>query len=322
MKSFSPFEPLQVEVGFSLVPLFSGEKEQISDDVQFLRHTFAERFGFILPPIRVVDNPLMTPSSSYEIKINELTVAKETIYSNRYLAIQTPYTFDTIEGISATIPFITDQAYWIEEDKQQEANEKQYVVMSPKTVFMNHLTHVLEHHMHKLVTRQTVADLLEQTESHSPAIVYEIEQANVSMSLIQTVITSLLKERISIRNVPFILENILTFHDSVLHTNELIHQVRKALIPTLLEQAKHHDGTLHYVDVEHQTPDELFLSFVKETLSHAKVSSVQPIFLLNDSETYDKLFDYLHQRQIYAILVDRNHLPFNVSLQKLEVFSK
>lgn len=153
MKNFAPFEPLQVEVGFSLVPLFSEEKEHISDDVQFLRHSFAERFGFILPPIRVVDNPLLTPSSSYEIKINELTVAKETVYSNRYLAIQTPYTFDSIEGICATIPFITDQAYWIEEDKQQEANEKKYLIMSPKTVFMKHLTCTLEHHMHELVTR-------------------------------------------------------------------------------------------------------------------------------------------------------------------------
>jgi flagellar biosynthesis component FlhA len=134
--------------------------------------------------------------------------------------------------------------------------------------------------------------------------------------------TALLKERISIRNVPFILENILTFHESVLHTNELIHLVRKALIPTLLEQAKHHDGTLHYVDVEHSTPDKSFLSFIEETFSRADVSGVQPIFLLNDSETYNKLFDYLHQRQIYAILVDRNHLPFNVSLQKLEIFAK
>lgn len=142
------------------------------------------------------------------------------------------------------------------------------------------------------------------------------------MSLIQTVITALLKERISIRNVPFILENILTFHESVLHTNELIHLVRKSLIPTLLEQAKHHDGTLHYVDVEHSTPDKSFLSFIEETFSHADVSGVQPIFLLNDSETYNKLFDYLHQHQIYAILVDRHHLPFNIPLQKLEIFAK
>jgi len=322
MKNFVPFEPLQVEIGLSMVPFFNGEKESISDDVQFLRHQFAERFGFILPSIRVVDNPLLTPSSSYEIKINELSVAKETVHIDHFLAIQTPYTLDSIEGIHTSIQFLTNDAFWIKENQQQEAIDKKYEVMSPKTIFMTHLTHVLEHHMHELVTRQSIADLLEETEQHSPAIVFELEQANISMSVIQHVITSLLKERISIRNIPFILEMILTSHDSASDTDELLYQVRKALIPTLLEQAKHQEGVWHYVDVEHQLSGEDFLSFVTETLSCAEALGVQPIFLLNDGETQSNLFNFLHQRQIYAIVVERSHLPFNAPLQKIEIFAK
>jgi flagellar biosynthesis protein FlhA len=322
MNNSIQFEPLLLHVGLSIVPLFNDEVERISDEVRFLRRTFADRFGFTLPAIRILDHALLTPSSLYEFKINELTVSREELHIERVLAIQTAYTSDKIDGISTNVSFSTQPAFWIEKDQVKEAEEKRYQIMSPKTVLVTHLSHALENHMHELVTRQSIADLLEQTESHSPAIVYEIEQAGVSMSLIQIVVNALLKERISIRNFPFILETILTWHDRVSHTNELINYVRKALIPTILEPVKHNDRRVYYYEVEHEQADESFVTFIQQCIASASMLDIQPIFLLKDDENYDSMFHYLHERSVYAILLKQDDIPFGTLLQKLDIFSK
>ncbi|RMF10827.1 MAG: EscV/YscV/HrcV family type III secretion system export apparatus protein, partial [Alphaproteobacteria bacterium] len=99
-------------------------------------------------------------------------------------------------------------ATWIDRSLNDEATFKGYTVVDPVTIISTHLTETLKAQMPELLSYAEVQKLLEQLDEKESKLLEDIVPAQISVTGIQRVLQRLLAERVSIRDLPTILEGI------------------------------------------------------------------------------------------------------------------
>ena len=99
-------------------------------------------------------------------------------------------------------------ALWIDASNREEALFRGYTVVDPPTVITTHLTEVVRDHMSELLSYTETQKLMAELDKDQQKLVAEIVPAQISIAGIQRVLQNLLNERISIRDLPTILEGV------------------------------------------------------------------------------------------------------------------
>ena len=143
-------EPIEVEVGYSLVPLVDESKGgNFLNRVVMLRRQFAEDLGFVVPTVRLRDNAELG-ISEYVIKITGEPVARGEVLADRFLAMNQFGSEEEIEGIDTVEPVFQIPAKWITADKRERAMMCGYTVIDPLSVIITHLSEMVKAHAHEL----------------------------------------------------------------------------------------------------------------------------------------------------------------------------
>ncbi len=203
-------DPMELEVGYALVPLVDvGQSGQggggLLARVQMIRQQMAVELGIIVPPIRIRDN-IQLEANEYTVKIQGAVVARGTAEADRFLAMDSGMVTEPIDGIETTEPAFGLPAVWITEANREYAERLGYTVVDAETVVATHLTEVIKTRSHELLTREEVRGLLDKVREHSPNLVQEVVPDLLNIADVQKVLQNLLRERVSIRNLPAILE--------------------------------------------------------------------------------------------------------------------
>ena len=113
-----------------------------------------------------------------------------------------------LPGMHGTEPTFGLPATWIEASLREQAQFKGYTVVDPVTVLATHLTEILRSNVSELLSYAEVRKLLDELGEHESRLLEEIVPAQISYTGIQRVLQMLLNERISIRDLPTILEGV------------------------------------------------------------------------------------------------------------------
>src|SRR3954453_17407016 len=113
-----------------------------------------------------------------------------------------------LPGLHTTEPTFGLRATWVDATLKEEATIKGYTVVDAATVLATHLTEVLKTNMCELLSYAEVQKLLKELPKEQGELVKDIVPALITVSGIQRVLKFLLAERISIRDLPTILEGI------------------------------------------------------------------------------------------------------------------
>ncbi len=97
---------------------------------------------------------------------------------------------------------------WIDPTYREEALFKGYTVVDPPTVITTHLTEVVKDHMSEMLSYAETQKLLDELGKDQQKLVSDVIPSQVTISGLQRVLQNLLGERISIRDLPTILEGI------------------------------------------------------------------------------------------------------------------
>ena len=200
---------LRLELGFDLLPLASGDNSKITEQIKALRRKMAAEMGFITPSVRIQDN-IQLPASRYIIKLKEIEIASGDVRPNRLLAI-CPMGITSqqkLPGEETTEPSFNLPAIWIDPDLKSQATDSGYTVVDPVTVIITHLTEAISQNLGELLTYAAAQTLLDDLPAEDQKLVNDLIPSQVSLSTVQRVLQSLLEERISIRDLPTILESI------------------------------------------------------------------------------------------------------------------
>ena len=210
VEDFLRIDPMELEVGYGLVPLVDVSQSEsggggLLNRVSMIRQQMAQELGIIVPPIRIRDNMELQPNE-YAIKIQGNPVTKAIIEPDKLMAMDVGATTDKIRGIETVEPAFGMPAYWIDENQREKAEQYGYAVVDAETVVATHLTEVIRSRSHELLTSEEVRRLLDNVKESMPNLVQAVTPEPLSPFDIQKVLANLLRERVSIRNLPAFLE--------------------------------------------------------------------------------------------------------------------
>ena len=239
-----------LEIGYRLIPLVQDPRGQgILDHISQLRRRFASREGLVLPPVRIKDNIKLAPNA-YRILVGGQEVARGEIEPGQHLAMDSGAVAGKISGTPTVDPAFGLPALWIPEATKDEAEILGYTVIDPVSVLVTHLSEVLRSALGDILTRDDVKELVENAKKISPAVVEELVPAKIGYGEVQAVMRNLLREGVSIRNVPLILEVIADHVARTKDTDTLAELVRQRLGRALCESHADRNGTVHAVTLD------------------------------------------------------------------------
>ncbi|SDM64886.1 flagellar biosynthesis protein FlhA [Fictibacillus solisalsi] len=229
-------DPVEFEFGYSLIPLAdTNQGGDLLDRVVMIRRQLALELGIILPVVRIRDN-IQLPPSEYRIKIKGNEVAKGELLLDHYLAMSPGIDDEAVRGKETVEPAFGLPALWIAEDMKDRAEMSGYTVVDPPSVVSTHLTEVLKKYAHELIGRQETKQLVDHMRETYPSLVEEVTPDPLSVGEIQKVLSKLLKEKISIRNLLVIFETLADFGKMSRDVDLLTEYVRQALSRQISKQ--------------------------------------------------------------------------------------
>lgn len=228
-------DPIEFEFGYGLIPLVDAQQGgDLLDRVVMIRRQLALELGLVIPVVRIRDNIQLQPNE-YRIKIKGNEMARGELLLDHYLAMS-PGDDDAIDGIDTIEPSFGLPAKWITEEVKEEAEMLGYTVVDPPSVVSTHLTEIIRANAHELLGRQETKQLIDHLRETHAILVDELTPTPLSIGEIQKVLAKLLKENVSIRNLPVIFETLADYAKLTSDTDVLTEYVRQALARQITRQ--------------------------------------------------------------------------------------
>jgi flagellar biosynthesis protein FlhA len=270
-------DELSLEVGYSLVPLVDqNQGGQLLARVKALRQNLAQQLGFIVPPVHITDNVRLKPRE-YVVALRGVEVARWEMLQDHMMAISSEGSPRPLPGTATKEPAFGVAAVWIPGALQNQALASGYAVVDQTSVLATHLAEVVKQHAHELLSRQEVKRLLDRLAESHPKLVEELVPKVLSLGEVQKVLQQLLREQVSIRDLPAILETLLDTAPATKNPVVLVESVRQALGRALVRPLLSDTGGLRVVTLDHALEEELGRAF-GAPLPPAGASGLQPPF--------------------------------------------
>jgi len=237
-------DDVKVELGYGLLVLINDlEGRRLTDQIKALRRTLATDFGFVMPPVRILDN-MRLPTYGYAIRIKEMEAGTGEVRLNQLMAMDPRGGQVDMPGEHVREPAFGLPATWIDDSLREEATFRGYTIVDPATVLTTHLTEILKENMADLLSYTEVQKLLKDLSPEQKKLVDDLVPSVVSNTTLQRVLQALLKERVSIRDLGAILEALAEAAPHTSSLTNLVEAVRARLARQLCWQNKGDDGNL------------------------------------------------------------------------------
>jgi flagellar biosynthesis protein FlhA len=202
-------DDLKIELGYALLPLVNAPdgSDRLTEQIKALRRSLAAEMGFIMPAVRILDN-VQLDANSYVIKIKEVESGTGKVWHGQYMVMDPAGGQVTLPGLHTSEPTFGLPATWIDAALREEASVKGYTVVDAATVLATHLTELIKTNMSELLSYGEVQKLIRELPKEQGELLKDIVPAQITISGIQRVLQILLAERVSIRDLPTILEGI------------------------------------------------------------------------------------------------------------------
>jgi len=200
---------IRLELGYGLLTLINAPKDgqKLTDQIKALRRQLATEVGFVMPSVRIQDN-MQLPANTYVIRVKEIEAGRGDLRPNMLMVMDPRGEEISIPGEKTTEPTFGLPAMWIEEANREEALFRGYTVVDPATVVTTNITELIKDNMSELLSYAETQKLLDEIDKDHQKLVADTIPAMISLGGIQRILQNLLAERISIRDLPTILEGV------------------------------------------------------------------------------------------------------------------
>ena len=279
-------DPIEFEFGYGLIPLVdTNQGGDLLDRIVMIRRQLAIELGMVIPVVRIRDNIQLQPNE-YRLKIRGNVMANGELLLDHYLAMSPGTDDDVIVGIDTIEPSFGLPAKWITEDMKEEAEILGYTVVDPPSVVSTHITEIIKTNAYDLLGRQETKQLIDHLKEQYPILVEEVTPNPLSIGEVQKVLAKLLKENISIRNLPVIFETLADFGKVTSDSDVLAEYVRQALARQITNQYLQSNESLKVVTLSGKV-EKTIADGVQQT-EHGNYLAIDPIVSQNILESIAK----------------------------------
>lgn len=225
--------------------------------VDNMRNHVATHFGLILPEIRLTDDPSL-PQGTYLIRIQGVEQARDRLMPGRALALLGGDDIGVPPGEDVSEPVYGAPARWIEAPSAEAVAVAGFTVVSPVEVLATHLLETIKRNLARLMSLKSLRRLLDELSALSDQgrsdanrrLFDELIPEKVPIDLLLSVLKLLLEERVSVRNLPLILEATAEARASHSGTEAISEHVRQRLGFQLVADLRRQDGTVPLVQLD------------------------------------------------------------------------
>ena len=256
-------DDIHVEFAPDLVGMALDPATGLDARIANMRTHVASAFGLILPEIRLTDDAALPPGT-YVIRIQGVEQARDRLFPEKALALLPESPDGLPDGEEVREPVYGAPARWILPMQQEDAALSGFTIVTPTEVLATHLLEVIKKNFPRLLTLKALRRILDEFVNLSDSdraaanrrTVDELVPDKVPVDVLLSVMRLLLEERVSIRNLPLILEAIAEVR-TLLPTPELIcEHVRARLGFQLVAEMKREDGTIPLIQLAPEWEEE------------------------------------------------------------------
>ncbi len=240
-------DDVKIELGYGLLGLINDlDGRRLTDQIRALRRTLAAEFGFVMPSVRILDN-MRLPNQGYRIVIKEMEAGSGEVRIGSLMAMDPRGGQVDLPGEHMKEPAFGLPATWIDDGLREEATFRGYTIVDPATVLTTHLTEILKDNMAELLTYVELQKLVKELPPEQKKLWDDTVPATTTAATVQRVLQALLRERVSIRDLPAILEGIAEASAHSPGVTALVEHVRGRLARQLCWANRGDDGALPIV---------------------------------------------------------------------------
>ncbi len=239
---------LRLELGYGLLSLINEgqEGQRLTDQIKALRRQMAIEMGFVMPAVRIQDN-MQLGANNYVVRVKEIDAGNGDLRPNMLLVMDPRGEDITISGEATTEPTFGLPAMWIDSQGREEAMFRGYTVVDAPTVITTHLTEVIKDNMAELLSYAETQKLLDDLDKDHQKLIADIVPTQITVGGIQRTLQNLLEERISIRDLPTILEGISEACAQTRNINAITEHVRTRLARQISDANANPDGVINLI---------------------------------------------------------------------------
>ena len=249
-------DEIHVEFATDLVPMVLDSTMGLDARISNMRNHIASVFGLILPEIRMTDDAVL-PRGTYVIRIQGVEQARDRLMPDRLLAILSGSESELPSGEEVKEPVYGAPARWVSPDNQEALALQGTTTVTPVEVLATHLLEVIKQNFARLLNLKALRHLLDEFTNLSDPVRSEANRKlldelipdKVPIDVLLSILQLLLEERVSIRNLPLILEAIAEARPVHQTAEAICEHVRQRLGFQLVADLRRDDGTLPLVQL-------------------------------------------------------------------------
>ena len=240
---------LSLDVGYGLIGLLDDHSAPgLLNRITALRKQLSRDLGMLVPPVRVRDDIALQPNE-YVIRLRGSERARGQARPGSLLAMPAQPEAPSLPGEATREPVFGLPAYWISPEQQLQAETRGYTVVEPAAVIATHLSESIRTHAAEILSRQDVADLLEQVRATEPAVVTELIPDLATTGQIHQALRQLLDEGLVIRDLPSILEALTDGLRLSPQLQQAVEYVRMTQAEAICEQLCDEDRVIRAISI-------------------------------------------------------------------------
>ncbi len=273
-----PVEPIEVFIGANWVPLIKQTDSLFMERISVFRKQHALDLGLVLPRVKFRDSQKIS-ENRYEICIDGVIVAKGEARLKQFLAIHPTGDVSSIKGEVTKDPTYGLPAIWIDDTQRDAAIAGKFTLVDGATVFMTHLTEILRRESATLLTRSETDRILTRVRENQASLVEELIPTVLSVSDVQRVLQSLLREKVSIRNIDAILETLADAGRATKDVGHLTEMVRQRLGNAICQGLLGESNSLHVITLDPTIESQFMQSVQVMRQESMQTQSARPFVL-------------------------------------------
>lgn len=244
-------DDIHLEVAPDLVNLVLVGPSGFEGRIEKIRRYIAEEYGFVLPPIRMTDNPILD-TNAYRIRIQGIEIDTGVLRPGCVLALMEDEQLPHLKGEAVREPVYKASARWLPNSRKTELSASSIPIVEPVEVLATHLLEIIQSNFSLVFTRMVMIetlDALTQTSDEERAasnrrMLDEYIPAKVPNETLLAVLRALLEERVSLRNIFLILETIAEVKANAPGIPQMVELVRQRLGFQIVERLRDDEGRL------------------------------------------------------------------------------
>lgn len=290
VEQYLQVDPIELEIGYGLISLVDeNEGGNLFEKISSTRKFIALEFGLLIPPVRVRDNLQLEPNQ-YIIKIKGNIVSSFEIHTDRWLAMNSGLIQESPDGIPTKDPAFDLPAVWVNKDGKEKAEILGFTVVDAISVLTTHLQETLKKNFDKILTRQSVKQLLENLKKDYTAVVDDINPEVLPLGTIQKVLQNLLREFIPIKDLVQILEALIDYSKVTKNVDVLTEYARHAIGDIIANIYKDRNNIIHAAAMGDKLEKHI-VSTIKEQKDAIQTLGLNPGLLNNLKNNISHIID-------------------------------